>query len=372
MKVLITRLSPPDTVGGAELSARDITRAFQQLGHQPTLLTNLQNPVTTKGINRHGTAPNPLKVSGALNALTYAPHMLAQFMFYYRTTKKIDPDIIHPHSRHDQLLLTAVGKILKKPVIWRDPGDLVPQLSMRLRNPLQKFNRQLQLWSLRNATHVIVLNNEDRKAIQELTGLDHQKMTVIGSDIMFEDYTVKPQQDHSKTTYGVISRLDQHKGVQYAIQAFKQLSAPNTRLLIAGDGEYRSELERLANSDQNITFLGKIEDQSVFYNQIDFLIQPSEFEGWGRTVKEAMLFNAPVIGSDTGGIAEQIADGENGLLFPVGDVDQLTKSMQRVGDEAITRKLVSGGKQTIDQTGDWVKKVKEQYIPLFERFIHCG
>ena len=64
-------------------------------------------------------------------------------------------------------------------------------------------------------------------------------------------------------------------------------------------------------------------------------------------VLEAMASGTPVVGSNTGGIADMIRDGENGLLVPPGQPNALAEAINRILSEpALRSRLAQGGSET--------------------------
>ncbi len=74
-------------------------------------------------------------------------------------------------------------------------------------------------------------------------------------------------------------------------------------------------------------FLGKVsqEDLLAGYDACDMVVLPSVNEGFGLVLSEAMCFGKPLIGSNIGGIPEQIVDGVNGYLFKPTDHEELSQ-----------------------------------------------
>jgi glycosyltransferase involved in cell wall biosynthesis len=67
------------------------------------------------------------------------------------------------------------------------------------------------------------------------------------------------------------------------------------------------------------------EDLLMAYDACDMLVLPSINEGFGLVLSEAMCFSKPLIGSNVGGIPEQILDGVNGYLFRPRDHEELSQ-----------------------------------------------
>jgi glycosyltransferase involved in cell wall biosynthesis len=132
-----------------------------------------------------------------------------------------------------------------------------------------------------------------------------------------------------------VGRLEKEKGVHVLLEAMCQVreAIPSVRLLVAGDGSYRRELEVRADRlglRNHVSFLGWIEaaDLRVAYEEAWVLVLPSIWaEGLGMVLVEAGLMGRPVIGSDLGGIRDIIQHGHNGLLVPPGDSKALAEAI---------------------------------------------
>jgi len=84
----------------------------------------------------------------------------------------------------------------------------------------------------------------------------------------------------------------------------------------------RPEVERAigrANLEGAVSLLGWRDDVPELLSAMDLFLLTSLFEGLPRTVLQAMAASVPVVATDTGGVAEVIADGETGRLVPPGD-----------------------------------------------------
>ncbi len=120
-----------------------------------------------------------------------------------------------------------------------------------------------------------------------------------------------------------IGGLYEHKGIHLLIEAFKELvkTKPSAKLEIIGLGPEEYSLKRIVrkyNLDANISFLGKVEHSRLYkyYKKAAAVIVPSIWiENSPYVVLESLHFKAPVIGSDIGGIKEQITDSKKGILF---------------------------------------------------------
>lgn len=136
------------------------------------------------------------------------------------------------------------------------------------------------------------------------------------------------------------SKLQNRKQCVDLVQATLRLAThlPPDRLpylLIVGDGEERTNLERLAASAgaTNIRFCGFRNQSELprFFDLADVFVLPSRHEPWGLIVNEVMnAGRAIIVSNDVGSQPDLITDGIDGLVYPVGDIDALTAALVRV------------------------------------------
>jgi len=115
------------------------------------------------------------------------------------------------------------------------------------------------------------------------------------------------------------ARLDLIKRLDRLIQAFGLLNLGhnNLRLLLTGDGPLRDELKSLAqsiNNSEKIRFLGHVEDVRVVLQASDIYVLPSNEEGFGIALAEAMACELVCVATKTIGPSEIIEDGLSGFL----------------------------------------------------------
>jgi glycosyltransferase involved in cell wall biosynthesis len=164
-----------------------------------------------------------------------------------------------------------------------------------------------------------------------------------------------------------VGRLSKIKGVDVLIRAMEGIE--NAQLLVAGDGEWRRELEEMARRFSiSARFLGRVGAgrRDDLLSSCDAVVIPSLVMPCGRTEGspvvcfEAMAAGRPVIASRAGGLAEIISDGEDGLLFDAGDHFSLReKLMLVIGDAALWQRLSRAGLQKA--TGYHWSKIGERF-----------
>ena len=174
-------------------------------------------------------------------------------------------------------------------------------------------------------------------------GIPRDAVEVIYPGIDTVSYTPQADVRATEPVFAYLGRLKRYKGVHHVVRAFAALGHPTATLEIAGAGDYRPALERLAASldlGERVRFLGRISEVEKLrlLRRAWALLFASPKEGWGITNLEAAASGTPVVASNSPGIRESVRDGETGYLVPHGDVRAMAEAMRRL---AADRSLVS-------------------------------
>ncbi|WP_019636335.1 glycosyltransferase family 4 protein [Paenibacillus fonticola] len=177
---------------------------------------------------------------------------------------------------------------------------------------------------------------------------DAEKIMVIPNG--FDDTRFKPIPHHNDVIQLVtVCRLVPAKGLDVLLRACAELKSRGHAyvLHIIGDGPIRQELEQLAGElgiYEETIFYGYTLHPEEFMPFFDIFVLPSRAEAFGSVFAEAALCNLALIGTNVGGIAEQIEDGKNGLLVPPEDHLALAQAMKQVIADANYRsRLAAAG-----------------------------
>ena len=132
-------------------------------------------------------------------------------------------------------------------------------------------------------------------------------------------------------------RLDEAKDYPNLLHAFSELSngRSNARLIVAGEGPLRSEIESLIQRlgiEERVSLLGLRQDMFALYAASDALVLSSAWEGMPNVVLEAMASKVPVVATAVGAVPEVVADGISGLIVPPNDHEALANAMARMMD----------------------------------------
>jgi glycosyltransferase involved in cell wall biosynthesis len=157
-------------------------------------------------------------------------------------------------------------------------------------------------------------------------------------------------------TVGYAGRLVKSKGLLDLLAAVRRLPAP-VELLLIGDGELRSQLERQPIPGSTVRVLAGLghDRMAQGYAQLDVLVLPSRTtqtwkEQFGRVIVEALWCGVPVVGSDSGEIPWLIELTGGGLVFPEGDSQLLAAHLHTLRDAPeLRRELASSGRAAVER-----------------------
>jgi glycosyltransferase involved in cell wall biosynthesis len=130
------------------------------------------------------------------------------------------------------------------------------------------------------------------------------------------------------------AKLQPWKRPQDVLRAIARASLSDAYLVFAGDGPLRMDLEAEALSigiSERVRFIGFVNQSGLpaVYTAADLLVLPSQHEPFGVVVNEAMLCGCVVAVSDrVGARFDLVRHGETGFVFPVGDIDALSRTLQ--------------------------------------------
>lgn len=154
---------------------------------------------------------------------------------------------------------------------------------------------------------------------------DMSELTEKDKELLNEDYCI------------AISRLDTvQKDYKTLLKAFKILKSKgiNKKLYIVGDGPSKEEIENMIKEYdliEEVKLLGRFKNPYVWLNNADFFIHSSKYEGFGLVLIEAAILDKLIISSNCPvGPTEILENGKSGILFNVGDSQELAEKIEKV------------------------------------------
>jgi glycosyltransferase involved in cell wall biosynthesis len=218
------------------------------------------------------------------------------------------------------------------------------------------------------ADAITVPSSFSRRSFIEM-GVPAEKVHTIPYGVRLEAFAriADPRTD----TFNVLfaGHVSLRKGIPYLLEAFAKLNHPAKRLRIAGSmaPEIKQLLTRLPH--QSVEFLGSVPqaDLPKIMSESHVLVLPSIEDGFGLVMSQAMACGCPVIASTNTGGEDLFADGVEGFIVPIRDVDALANRMQRLMDDPdLQRRMSEAALARVRYLGGWTQ-YGDQWESLLQR-----
>ncbi len=244
---------------------------------------------------------------------------------------------------------------------------------------LQRFTRG---W----ADKVVAVSQAVAAELAATEKIDPGKVLVIQNGIDLERFRIGADEEKQRRetarqawgasendlVVGAVGRLHGPKGLEYLVQAFALAKSeePRLRLVIAGDGPERENLENLARDRRiEVLFLGYQTDPIPLYPGFDIYALPSLAEGSPNALLEAMACGRPAIASRVGGVPEAAIDGESGILVEPRNPAALAKALLDLAKDPPRRNALGrAARERVEADFDLAKKV-DQHQDLYRALL---
>jgi glycosyltransferase involved in cell wall biosynthesis len=233
-------------------------------------------------------------------------------------------------------------------------------LSRRIGFPLRK-NRVSQ--AMYRALDRFVANSRDVARSLTDSGISEKRTSIVNEGVEIPPLATAEQRNNARKHWGVkeheflfgcVSVFVPEKGQRHLIEALPKVRAahPEARLILAGDGECRAELQTLAKNLQQseaVLFPGFVNDVAQVYAALDAFAFPSEFEGLGTALQVGMGYGLPCISTKRGALSE-VVDNERTALVVEPEAGEIAIAMLRlIGDENLRQSLASSGRREVEE-----------------------
>lgn len=318
---------------------KDQAEALAQLGHQVCIIyfdnrlkSNRKDfglhRIHNNGVTAFGYKFIPSRSFGWSKKIFYNIENWELERAYLAAVKEFgQPDVLYSHY----LYRTYHAIFLKKK--YGIPLVAIEHWSKLNENPLEKSIQQMGECAYANTDQVITVCAPLKECIQNLFNTN----SLVVHNMIGKEFNYSENNNYHTLTIVSTGRLIYGKGFDLLINALNciryQLSNP-WRMIIIGNGKQKKILQELINSlqlQEHIFLLGQKNKNEIvqILQQSDIFVLPSRGENFSVAVLEALACGVPVIASICGGIRECI-NSNNGLLFPVDNVEALASALQHM------------------------------------------
>lgn len=337
-------------------------RAIALRGHEVHFVTQhpLREPLP------EAASVTRLRVEGPLGYLLNASMVR-------RIVRRLRPDVVHVDYATGYGTLSRLSRH-SVPAVLTVLGSDVHDFALRGR-----WHRALVAGNLRSAQAITSASRTMAAAVLDLVPRARVVVVPFGVDTAI----FRPPASDARTgnVVGTVKGLHPVYGIDILLRAFALLvqepGAPPARLVIAGDGIARADLEGLAEQlgiRAHATFLGDVPhgDVPALLGTLSVYVALSRRESFGVAVAEASACGVPVVVSRVGGLPEVVQDGTTGLVVPPEDPESAAVALRALlADPSRARAMGRAGRDFVRNAFEWDSCV-DRMIAVYAEIRRSG
>lgn len=339
--------------GGAEIFLLRLTRELRKKGVDASVLLLDHTQKNERLLSLFKDIPIESIKLPMIGVLNFIDRLIFKFRLDYSVknfflqkklkSKVESADIIHSHHLTADYLLSMLKKNNTFLHVVTVHGDYSAQyfhhkkygssIWRKIDDKLDLLQRSVNKWILISDEQIQFFNNImriDGKKIEKIW--NGYSESVVVADNRFSDFLNK-----DAFLICMVGRGVKEKGWEFAIQAVRKMPK-DCHLLLVGDSEYLKDLKEKSVSDDNIFFLGFVDEPVKIIRECDVLLMPTLFpyESLPNVIIESLSVGTPVIATRVGEIEKMITDESSnlkaGLLIDYVnesiDVDQVVSHLK--------------------------------------------
>ena len=267
-----------------------------------------------------------------------------------------DPvDLLYAYEVHGALAVRRLRKRWRLPTVARFQGTVMyPTLG----SPLARLRKYEEVLALRLPADLYIMTDDGTRGDDVLAELHPESTPKLrfwrnGLDLDRLRPAGPLERNSRRRALGLpddafvmltASRLVAWKRIDRAVAALPRVlqTLPSALLLIVGDGEERTKLERLTvqlGVGRSVLFVGGVPQEDVlgYMHAADLLLAVADLTNVGNPLLEAMTCGMPIVAVDGGDTRDLIEDGVTGRLLPSGNIDAIADAIIALAEGAASR-----------------------------------
>lgn len=283
-----------------------------------------------------------------------------------RLMRMFRPDLVHTHAFRADLWAGLAAKMSRVPFFvtsirnneWECFRTEQPfpaaQMAMTMSKLATSLADALIAVSEGVRNHLVNVQKISPAKIRVIpNGLDLERLDRPRShpSILRRDLNLPPD----AVLVGTLAVFKPRKGLSHLIEAARTVvsRSPDVHFLLAGEGPERIQIERQIDRlglGGRVRLLGFRSDPLALLDALDIYVLPSLFEGFPRSILEAMALGKPVVATDIGGSREAVGHDVSGVVVPPKDSRALAEAIHRlVGAPSLRKSMGEAGRRMVDE-----------------------
>lgn len=380
---IVSNTYPPHDISGVGTLVAELAAQLTAAGHRPVVLT------------RHAPADDPAVRASGGSKLRFP---LAVAQVYLRAAREAPFDVVHVHESDGVVvaLLVRLARLFRRP---SGRALLVATLQVsytrerRSVRPVRAGDRVVSrpvpsewIFAWSRAPVLAGLGRLTARLADRVVTPSHATCMEVEEDYGARDVTVIPngiaplpapgkpvERPEGRPVVLFAGRLRTRKATAVLLEALPLLRRehPEAVLVVAGDGEQRSALERRVRElglHEAVRFVGARPRSEMpgWYAAADLFCLPSLYEGFPLAILEAMAAGLPVVATAVAGVPEAVVDGVTGRVVPPEDAASLARALSELAaDPEAARRLGEAGRKRVEEELA-IPRIAAAYLALWE------
>jgi glycosyltransferase involved in cell wall biosynthesis len=330
-----------DNPGGGGRYLADVARGLAARGHEITALVPRLDPATPAAAEIDGVAVRRFPMRGGAAAMIAGMARAVPAVVAERGPF----DVVHSHFALAGLAplwhpaLARARRVCQFQGPWA--GESAVEGAGRL-SAAAKYGIERAAYA--RCDRFITLSEAFKDLLARDYGVDPARITAIPAGVDVDRFAPAPDRAALRAALGLgpgpvaftMRRLVRRMGLEVLVAAWAKAvdALPDARLLVAGTGPLRAELEAQAEGlglADRLRFLGRVSDEVAIahYQAADLTVVPTlTLEGFGLITVESLACGTPVVGTTAGATPEILGPLDARLLVPPGDVEALAERLR--------------------------------------------
>lgn len=329
-------ITKADDIGGAQVHVRDLAFAVRKSGSDVLVI-----------VGEYGELTKQLsELELEYQVIPSLKRNLSMFsdiraVFDIRNSlKKYKPSVISLHSSKAGILGRLASYGLGAKVLFTAHGwafaNGVPRIQALLYRLIERAFSPL-------ADTIVTVSEQDRLLALDAKVASAEKLLTIHNGMPVPVDPVRDRAQNENVRLVMIARFCAQKDHDTLFNALAGISRSSWELDLVGSGPgMESAMEKVSalGLSSRVRFLGQVGHAAKLLKEYDVYLLISNWEGFPRSIIEAMSYGLPVVASDVGGVSEAIDDGLGGVLVSRGNSTELQVALNELIENSSKREAM--------------------------------
>lgn len=336
-----------DSIGGGQIHVRDLSNAAVSRGLRVGVAVGSAGPLT-EALEQAGI---PVFLLTKLVRSISPQKDLAAVKELREIIRAFNPDLVSCHTAKAGMVGRMAAAREKKPSVFTAHGW---QFADGIGLGQKAAVLAVEYYCARLCRRIITVSEYDYDLALRYRVAGASKLRLVHNGMPDRAAPVRSSRGTAGTVRLIMTaRFQEQKDHETLFRALSGLLDLDWSLDLVGDGPLMDGYRRRAQElgiEARVSFLGQRMDVPDLLDAADLFVLASRWEGFPRSILEAMRAGLPVVTSDVGGCRESVIEGDTGFLVPSGDAAALREKLRAlIIDEGARLRLGAAGRTRFDR-----------------------